>query len=38
VSGRVRRSTVERCACGATIVGYVAGDTCPGCGEVVLDG
>jgi hypothetical protein len=33
-----RRSTVERCDCGAVIVGYVAGDACGSCGTVVLDG
>jgi hypothetical protein len=30
-----RRSRVEECSCGATIVGYLGGDPCPDCGEVI---
>jgi len=34
-----RRATISKCgSCGATVVGYVAGDQCPQCGEVIVDG
>lgn len=31
-----RRATTVRCGCGDVILGYVEGEACPGCGEVVL--
>ncbi|WP_257627731.1 hypothetical protein [Haloplanus salinarum] len=30
-----RRSRVEECSCGATVIGYLDGDPCPDCGEVI---
>lgn len=30
-----RRSRVEECNCGATVIGYLDGDPCPDCGEVI---
>jgi|GEM_PF-7110661 len=34
-----RRSRISQCTnCGATVVGYVAGEQCPQCGEVIVDG
>lgn len=32
----VRRSRVAACTCGATVLGYVEGDPCPSCDEVIL--
>lgn len=36
-SEHIRRSRVIACDCGATVVGYVDGDRCPVCEEVILD-
>jgi len=30
-----RRSRIEECSCGATVIGYLDGDPCPDCGEVI---
>lgn len=34
---QVTRRRVEQCTdCGTTIIGYVVGQECPGCGSVVI--